>query len=165
MADPIPADAPPVPEEAPDDAPPPAGDIEPIVSEIRARGRRGAAEMEETLVAIVADVRHAFGSEINVLNLVPIVAKIMELVEGLPKMAGPQKKALAVMAVQRLLGEVPEDAPGRDLVVPVVSMLLPSVVDGLVAAAKGQLSFGAAAASTKKCCTSWFPCCGKAEKN
>jgi hypothetical protein len=118
---------------------------------------------EQQVLDLIERVRDVFGDEITVINLVPIVGQVMEMAEALAPMAGPAKKALVVKVLTRLLDEIPHDAGGRDLAVPIVKAVLPTVVDGFIAAAKGQLSFGATVAKSKKCCRSWFPCCGKPE--
>jgi hypothetical protein len=103
---------------------------------------------EQALADQVYDrVKSAIGTKrVSVASVTIMLTAAVAEVEKLPGLTGMQKKDLVVHVVSRLTDEIPADQEDRAAIRGAVALLLPHLVDALVAAANGQLGFGGAAA-------------------
>lgn len=90
-------------------------------------------------------------------DLAETVVHIMHTVEASRKMSGPQKKAVVCKTVKMLVDQV-ENENNRNLLVAATNYIVPSVVDMIASAAKGQfkINLPAAVEEVDKCC--WNRC-------
>ena len=91
------------------------------------------------------DIAAAFKDGVQVSDLITVIPKFMEIVEGISdaKMAegedptGAQKKQLAIDLINKFLDKV--DLPGPDVIVnPFVKRFVPTIIDVICAASNGD---------------------------
>lgn len=129
---------------------PPASAAEGLAAE----GLAAEPSAEDVANGVYSQLRRAFGpaATITPANAMTLVIEAMELCEQIRGLAGPKRKKVATEVVFRMLEDIPADTEGREVTVAAVKLLLPSVIDAIVSAAKGQVQIAKAAAATKKCC-------------
>lgn len=93
-----------------------------------------------TLEEAVDHIYGLFDDGFQFKDIMDAVPTAMEIVGGFQGLTGPQKKEKVLQIVDRLLDKT--DLPGPDwLTKKAIMWFLPSVIDKLVAAAKGQFDF------------------------
>jgi hypothetical protein len=86
-------------------------------------------------------------------SAVVMLTTAMAQVEAFAGMGGPEKKSLVLDLVDRLLGEIPVAQADGDAIRAAVRLLLPAVVDAVVAAAGGAFGINVTAAARRcSCC-------------
>ncbi len=96
-------------------------------------------------------------------DLVHFATLAMRLVEGYPQLSGPEKKNLVIQLANRLVAEIPNISQ-EDLAIfqSAISLILPSAIDYIIAASKGQLDLNITLPPELSGC---FGCCiPKAQK-
>lgn len=114
-----------------------------------------AADLAEQ---VYDQVRRTFGGRVTAANVVLLVTLAMTAAEKAAAASGPQKKDLVLAVVNRLVDEL-AGADDRDSIKLAVGLLAPGIIDGVVAAAKGQLDLGGL---VRRAGAGWrraFPCC------
>lgn len=88
-------------------------------------------------------------------NVVVLITEVMTLVEQVPGMAGPEKKALAMQVIDRVVAAIPVGQANKDAIAAAVALLAPGIIDAIADAAKGKTGINAQASSAanKACCT------------
>lgn len=88
--------------------------------------------------------------DIDASNILEVVKQGMIIVAGSIHLSGKEKKQLLIKSISLLIDELPIDENARDIIIFVFEMSAPSVIDDLIAAAKGDFKFK----ETKKniCC-------------
>jgi hypothetical protein len=105
---------------------------------------------EKSLADILYEqVKKSFTTAPTAANVVNLITATMMAAEKLPKISGPAKKELVTSVVDRFVGEIPDSVDAKPVIKASVVLLLPSIVDTIVSAAKGQLDINAAKTS---CC-------------
>ena len=92
---------------------------------------------------------------ISVANVTIMLTMAMVEVEKVATLTGPQKKELVIHVVSRLVDEIPAEQEDKAAITAAVALFMPSIIDAIVAASKGQfgLNAGADAGGTPaKCC-------------
>jgi hypothetical protein len=80
-------------------------------------------------------------SALTLSNMVPVVMKLISLVEQLPLLTGPEKQQAVVGAIRLLVNDLPSTVSYRATLVEIADgPFLPGIVDGIVAASKNQLA-------------------------
>jgi hypothetical protein len=132
-----------------DAAPAPAKDKKPAAAKKPAAENKPAAgnPEEQALADIVYDrVKAAIGTKrVSAASVTIMLTAAIAEVEKLPNLTGMQKKALVTHVVDRLLNEIPAEQDDRDAIRAATALMLPHMIDTLVAAANGQLGFGGGA--------------------
>lgn len=85
----------------------------------------------ETLLPAIKKIANGSVTRENILSLVTAAMVEVERIEGL---AGPEKKQVVIAAVTRVCAELVPDETARLA----LTLLLPGIIDALVAAAKGK---------------------------
>lgn len=88
-------------------------------------------------------------------NFVVLVTIVMQVVEKLGNLNGPEKKKVVISVISRLIMEIPMPEGDRDAIKIVVDTTLSKTIDYIIMAANGELDFGAIAEQFKKI----FNCC------
>lgn len=90
-------------------------------------------------------------------DLLKFATLAMRLAEKYPQLSGPDKKDLVIRLAKRLVSEIP-DLAADDLSVleSAIELVLPSAIDYIIAASKGQLDLNVVKQQFSGC----FPCCG-----
>lgn len=90
-------------------------------------------------------------------NVVTLVTLVMQMLEQIPTLSGPEKKAVAINVIKRLVAEIP--IPGVDpaTISAVVDTSLSKMIDFIISAANGEFDFTKIVEQWKSC----FPCCYK----
>lgn len=98
-------------------------------------------------------IRASIVGPVNAANVITIVMQAIRAVESVAGLSGPEKRDAVVRLVSRLLGEIPfPNEEARQATVQAAELLLPTLIDGLVAASKGQLGINLSKA-LKGCCS------------
>jgi hypothetical protein len=100
-------------------------------------------------------------------NVMIMLTYGMTAVEKQKGLTGPEKKEVVVHLVRRLVGEIPGDDEDKVALQAAVELLLPPLIDTLVAASRGKLDLnkdGVVTAdevsqTTASCWRMCFPCC------
>lgn len=123
-----------------------------------ATAMRDVGTASHHLDAVVAQVKAAMANRITVMNVVLFITYTMQTVQQIGGLSGPEKKQLALAALEMVLDEVPFSEGDRMTITVAVQMLAPSLIDTLVAAAKSQYNFGKIAEHAR---SFWTSCCGR----
>lgn len=97
-------------------------------------------------------VRHTFGEQISPENVMMLVLDTMEASEQVKNIPGPKRKKIAIGVMHRLLDEIPDHTENRHVVVGAMKLLLPGMIDAIIAAAKGQVDLGRKVKRVFGCC-------------
>ena len=100
-------------------------------------------------------------------NVMIMLTCVMTAVEKQKKLSGPEKKEVVVHLVRRLVGEIPGDDEDKQALQAAVELLLPPLIDTLVAASRGKLDLNKDGVVTAdevsqtaaSCWRMCFPCC------
>ena len=111
-----------------------------------------ADSAEAALDALYDQVRATFTGRVSVASVLNIATYTMAAVEKLGGMSGPQKKDSVVHVIARLVGELPADQEDREAIQAAVRLLLPSIIDTIVSATKGQIDINANQSKKLGCC-------------
>lgn len=79
---------------------------------------------------------------ITVAGATIMLTAAMAEAERIRTLSGLQKKALVLHVVDRLVGEIPVGQEDREAIQAATALLLPSMIDALVAAGEGKLGIG-----------------------
>lgn len=91
-------------------------------------------------------------------NVFMIVTQIMYIVGSYPSIAGPQKKAIVVDVIRKIITKYRDTKTGQKVPASFVNMVLdsvPSIIDTLVSVSDGVFNIN----KVKKCFSCCFPCC------
>lgn len=88
-------------------------------------------------------------------NIIVLVTIVMQIVEKLGALTGPEKKEVAISVISRLIMEIPMGENDRATIKMIVDTTLSKTIDYIIMAANGELDFGAMAEQVKKI----FSCC------
>ena len=103
-------------------------------------------------------------------NVMIILTCVMAACEKQKSLSGPEKKEAVVYLVRRFVGEIPGDNGDRQTLQAAVELLLPPLIDTLIAATRGKLdlnkdgviSADEVSQATAGCWRMCFPCCSPA---
>jgi hypothetical protein len=118
--------------------------------EIRAAGP-GAGQ--PTIQAVVDSSyeevkRHITIKDVKPSNIMIMLTRAMSVVDRVKGLSGPEKKEVVVHLVRRLLDEIPGDSEEKGLLRAAVELILPPLIDTLVAASRGKLDLNSDGAVT-----------------
>ena len=105
--------------------------------------------------------------DIKASNAMLLLTFTMAAVEKQKQLSGPEKKEVVVSLVGRLVGEIPGDIEDKLALQAAVELILPPLIDTLVAATRGKLdlnkdgvvSADEVAQSSAGLWRTCFPCC------
>lgn len=101
----------------------------------------------------VKDVIVEFKKSENVMGeITSLVTTLMEGVRVYPGITGKEKKIIVLKVIRRVLGEIEMPAETHIAVQAMVNLLLPNVIDFIVAAANGDFKFKLAWLEKMACC-------------
>ena len=103
----------------------------------------------KVLYDIVGDFQKSFGKEINVVNLVDAVTRLMKLVGRISKLSGDDKKFIVT---KLLIFMVKETGEGEidEIMDSILINIIPTIIDKLISVENGKLVFNKNA--TSACC-------------
>ena len=87
-------------------------------------------------------------------DIINILTLTMEAVEKMKIKSGPQKKALVLHVIDKLVDEIPESNKNKSTIKTAVKLLAPGMIDTIVATSRGQVFV-----NIKQGCKEKFPCC------
>ncbi len=104
-------------------------------------------------VDIINKVRENLSAgSITVSNYNVAIIFAVELVEKMEKINGHQKKEIVIYVIETLLEEIPEDNPDKELIVASITLLLPGIIDIIIASSNGQFAIKKKEQIKKGCC-------------
>lgn len=103
---------------------------------------------------------------LTIVSITTLIATAMAEAEKITTLNGEQKKELVVHVVSRLVDEMPADQEDREAIRATAAVMMPSIIDAIVAAASGQFGINGgqagagagAGAGTTKCCKGCVIC-------
>ena len=87
---------------------------------------------------------------ITAASAVNIITATMAMVESMCAAPGPQKKALVLHIIDRLVDEIPAEREDKLAIKNAIALLAPSIIDSIVAVSKGQVAINLPGG--KACC-------------
>lgn len=110
-----------------------------------------AKQMHDNIKQSIVD------KKFNMTNVVTLVTLVMQMLEQIPALSGPEKKAVAISVIKSLVAEIP--IPGVDpaTISAIVETSLSKMIDFIISAANGEFDFSKIVEQWKSC----FPCCYK----
>lgn len=85
-------------------------------------------------------VRNGFGPQtVTPASVLVLMTLAMRAVERMGTSTGPEKKAIVLHVVRRLLEEIPEQQSDRAMIIAAAEVMLPAAIDTVIAAARGKL--------------------------
>ncbi len=97
--------------------------------------------------SLISNIESMIHGEINTLNIFSITVNLMQLVEKYPKMKGPEKKALVILVIQKLIKKYASDQT--------LLSLIPAFIDQAISIDKGKVTINveeATASCFSLCC-------------
>jgi len=80
------------------------------------------------------------GQSFNVSNWINLVVVVMQCVDKITTIRGPEKKDLAIKIIVKLVGEIPfENEDDRNNITLIINASLPTIIDTVVSVSNGQL--------------------------
>ena len=96
---------------------------------------RSVTLFEQVYEAIIAEIDER---DFTAADLMHFATLAIQLVDKYPELSGPAKKDMVVRLAERIVQDyVPEEE--KDTVLAAVRLLLPGIIDTVIAATKGQL--------------------------
>lgn len=90
---------------------------------------------------VIIDMKAAIANrKVNLSTFMLLVPRCMEIVEKIPTLTGPEKKALVLEVLARLVEELPIDEEDKQSLKLIVTTVVPVVVDTIVSSALGQFA-------------------------
>jgi hypothetical protein len=107
-------------------------------------------EKNSTIVdTLINSIEGMIHGEINALNIFSITVNLMQLVEKYPKMRGPEKKALVILVIQKLIKKYASDEA--------LLSLIPAFIDQAISIDKGKVTINVDEAASS-CLSACFSC-------
>ena len=75
---------------------------------------------------------------INASSIMGLVASAMKVVQGFPELIGPEKKDIVINLIRRVISDLPLDELDRENIKMFIDFTLPSVIDNIISATKGN---------------------------
>lgn len=101
------------------------------------------------------------GEDFSSSDIIIFAVQGMQVVERYPQLTGPEKKQYVIRLAKRIVNDLSKiEESERAALLLAIDMLLPSMIDQVVAASRGQLDLNKIG---KRCGSFWRGCCGKAD--
>jgi hypothetical protein len=118
------------------------------------------SEVTPLVDQVYDDVRKSIVNKtFSATNFIVLVTIVMQVVEKLAELSGPEKKEIAIRVIKRLIMEIPMPENEKEAIAIIVETTLSKSIDYIIMAANGELDFG----KIKEQFKSIFGCCTKAE--
>lgn len=101
------------------------------------------------------------GDDFSSSDIIIFAVQGMQVVERYPQLTGPEKKQYVIRLAKRIVNDLAKiEEVDRAALLLAIDMLLPSMIDQVVAASRGQLDLNKIG---KRCGSFWRGCCGKSD--
>lgn len=128
----------------------------PLAAESKTFIPKDVSEVSDLVEKIHNDVKQSIiNKKFNASNFIVLVTIVMQVVEQLGDLTGPEKKEIAIRVIKRLVLEIPMPEEDKVAVGIIVETTLSKTIDYIIMAANGELDFGKIAEQFK----SIFSCC------
>ena len=118
------------------------------------------SEIDALSLEVLAQVKAAIvGRHFTATTFITLVTLVMQFVEKLVHVTGPEKKQVAINVIKQLVQEIPIEESQRQIIQTIVDTTLPKIIDFIISAANGEFDFTQIATMWKN----MFPCCFKAQ--
>ena len=95
--------------------------------------------------------------QFNVSSFVMLITMVMQALEQLPQLTGPEKKDVAIKVIKKLILEIPIPGIDSEAAGVIIDTSLNTTIDFIISAANGEFDFGKIITEVK----GWFSCCKK----
>jgi len=107
----------------------------------------------ELIRKVYDDAKVAFGSEqLNASTVITLSVRLMELVEKLPNIDGPEKKRIVIEVAKMIVNDSDLSDEDKANVNLIIDLTLPMVIDSIISASRGQFTLNSLKNKLKKLC-------------
>jgi hypothetical protein len=119
---------------------------------------KDVSEIDAMSAQVLAQVKQAIvGRTFTATTFITLVTLVMQSVEKVVELSGPEKKQVAINVIKQLVQEIPMSEADKTVVLTIIDTTLPKIIDFIVSAANGEFDFAQIATMWKD----MFPCCFK----